>query len=580
MTTKQSRTSMSSGEWSHLSKGEVVCCPFEKCEKKFRLRSSFTAHVSRKHRTSTFAQLRIMDTSSEQPSSAFFDVTEDEVDESEFTDSLTKCNANDAVCKAVETSLLNEPDFVSTRVEYKGTLYRKGNLICLKCEEEYSILQFGQIELIFVKDDEMTFLVTPRPSVYLHDYGLYEILAKTKEFICVNAEECLDYYPLNEYSFMRLKILLPLCKTLPMICLLNTLLMYQVHLLLDAQFHHPALQVEDGCDIGGYGPKVRDIGATASKSACISSVSDMGNSANVNPPAKCSRADRTPSHSSERSPTGGAIPSGSSATHSETMCDVDEMSLAASEGDWHPTLTNPSSTPQRSSSGRSRSDVIRANPGIRGPLRLRLRFLCPHRRHPGSGNPGGNLHPSATFSREGTLTGGPQGEQHRARTFTATALIGRAWRPLTHRVFRFSPGVLAADHTLHWTVPGKPDLTPWRGVGSYTHDSCYHSQTDSVCSCPARQWISSTKRDQYCEVETGRKGVHVSDQVKGTGECIEGEFLDQVEKSADPFDGAGTDALPAMTKMEIRGCEKEDPVIGPVMHFKTLNRNPRRGESL
>lgn len=114
---------------------------------------------------------------------------------------------SDAVCKAVETSLLNEPDFVSTRVEYKGTLYRKGNIICLKCEEEYSILQFGQIELIFVKDDEVTFLVTPRPSVYLHDYGLYEILSATKELICVNAEECLDYYPLNEYSFMGLKVI-------------------------------------------------------------------------------------------------------------------------------------------------------------------------------------------------------------------------------------------------------------------------------------------------------------------------------------------------------------------------------------
>ncbi|KAA0713116.1 hypothetical protein E1301_Tti013620 [Triplophysa tibetana] len=33
--------------------------------------------------------------------------------------------------------------------------------------------------------------------------------------------------------------------------------------------------------------------------------------------------------------------------------------------------------------------------------------------------------PSATFSREGTLTGRPQGGQLRARTFTATALIGR-----------------------------------------------------------------------------------------------------------------------------------------------------------
>ncbi|KAA0718431.1 hypothetical protein E1301_Tti001837 [Triplophysa tibetana] len=54
---------------------------------------------------------------------------------------------------------------------------------------------------------------------------------------------------------------------------------------------------------------------------------------------------RTPIRSSKRSPTGSGIPSGSSRRHAETMCDADEMSLAASDGDWHPTLTNPSSTP-------------------------------------------------------------------------------------------------------------------------------------------------------------------------------------------------------------------------------------------
>ncbi|KAA0719685.1 hypothetical protein E1301_Tti023793 [Triplophysa tibetana] len=132
----------------------------------------------------------------------------------------------------------------------------------------------------------------------------------------------------------------------------------------------------------------------------------MGNSANVNPPAKCSRADRTPIRSSERSPTGGGIPSGSSATHSETMCDIDEMSLAASVGDWHPTLTNPSSTP----SGRVQDEAeVMSSVLTRG-------YVVPE---------GETSTPSATFSREGTLTGRPQGEQHRARTFTATALIGR-----------------------------------------------------------------------------------------------------------------------------------------------------------
>ncbi|KAA0702498.1 Syntaxin-1A Neuron-specific antigen HPC-1 [Triplophysa tibetana] len=92
-------------------------------------------------------------------------------------------------------------------------------------------------------------------------------------------------------------------------------------------------------------PKSTTSGLRPQGLPVLAALSDIGNSANVNPPAKCSRADRTPIRSSERSPTGGGIPSGSSATHSETMCDIDEMSLAASEGDWHPTLTNPSSTP-------------------------------------------------------------------------------------------------------------------------------------------------------------------------------------------------------------------------------------------
>ncbi|KAA0708102.1 hypothetical protein E1301_Tti023591 [Triplophysa tibetana] len=180
----------------------------------------------------------------------------------------------------------------------------------------------------------------------------------------------------------------------------------------------------------------------------------MGNSANVNPPAKCSRADRTPIRSSERSPTGGGIPSGSSATHSETMCDIDEMSLAASEGDWHPTLTNPSSTP----SGRVQDEAeVMSSVLTRGYVVPEPHFFTPRLGRlqaseisrdvcfpatqdpfdigsgscaPTGGTPGAEIEgetstPSATFSREGTLTGRPQGEQHRARTFTATALIGR-----------------------------------------------------------------------------------------------------------------------------------------------------------
>ncbi|KAA0701952.1 hypothetical protein E1301_Tti007777 [Triplophysa tibetana] len=171
--------------------------------------------------------------------------------------------------------------------------------------------------------------------------------------------------------------------------------------------------------------------ATAPMTTHVSSVSDMGNSANVNPPAKCSRADRTLIRSSKRSPTGGGIPSGTSRTHSEMMCDVDEMSLAASEGDSHLTLTNPSSTPRphffTPRLGLEASEIPRdvCFPSTQDPFDIGSGSCAPTGGTSVAEVEGETSTPSATFSREGTLTGRPQGGQHRARIFTATALIGR-----------------------------------------------------------------------------------------------------------------------------------------------------------
>ncbi len=100
--------------------------------------------------------------------------------------------------------------------------------------------------------------------------------------------------------------------------------------------------------------------------------------------------------------------------------------------------------------------------------------------------------------------------------------------------------------------------------------------TETLQSCP--QWIPSTQQVQSCVDDIGGNEADVSEQAERTVVCKEGKFLDSVP--ADPFDGAGTDALPVMTKLEIRGCQKEDPVIGPVLYYKTLNKKPRRGERL
>ena len=74
---------------------------------------------------------------------------------------------SDAVRNAVEATMFTEPDSVSTEVDFKGTLYKKGYFLCLKRESDESI-KFGQIELVLIIDDKkMCFLVTPHTSVYL-----------------------------------------------------------------------------------------------------------------------------------------------------------------------------------------------------------------------------------------------------------------------------------------------------------------------------------------------------------------------------------------------------------------------------
>lgn len=77
---------------------------------------------------------------------------------------------SDSVRSAVEAHMSTEPDSVSTEVNLKGTLYKKGSFLCLKRESDESI-KFGQIELVMIKNDRC-FLVTPHTSLYLSSYGL------------------------------------------------------------------------------------------------------------------------------------------------------------------------------------------------------------------------------------------------------------------------------------------------------------------------------------------------------------------------------------------------------------------------
>ena len=49
-------------------------------------------------------------------------------------------------------------------------------------------------------------------------------------------------------------------------------------------------------------------------------------------------------------------------------------------------------------------------------------------------------------------------------------------------------------------------------------------------------------------------------------------------KCSEPYGDVGTESLPAMTKQEVRAEQKGDPVIGPVLHFKSRKQKPSRSE--
>lgn len=47
---------------------------------------------------------------------------------------------------------------------------------------------------------------------------------------------------------------------------------------------------------------------------------------------------------------------------------------------------------------------------------------------------------------------------------------------------------------------------------------------------------------------------------------------------SEPYGGVGTESLPSMTTQEIRAEQRADPVIGPVVHFKSRNHKPSHSE--
>lgn len=56
------------------------------------------------------------------------------------------------------------------------------------------------------ENKDVYFLVTPHSSSYMPEYGLYKIGEAARDMVCINAHQCLGFYPLPAYSLFAMKV--------------------------------------------------------------------------------------------------------------------------------------------------------------------------------------------------------------------------------------------------------------------------------------------------------------------------------------------------------------------------------------
>ncbi len=118
------------------------------------------------------------------------------------------------------------------------------------------------------------------------------------------------------------------------------------------------------------------------------------------------------------------------------------------------------------------------------------------------------------------------------------------------------------------------DVQYRRGQSNANADALSRLSTQEVAetlqTCP--QWMRSTEPQQG--VGQPLQSL-VSQSVPAPAET-----QSEPPSCCEPYRDVGMESLPPITRQEIRASQKEDPVIGPVLHYRSLNKKPSRNERI
>lgn len=86
---------------------------------------------------------------------------------------------------------------VSTDIQYKGTIYKKGNFLVSKNDES---MEFGELLIILIKNDTEVYFVTAVHNADYHsEYHLYSVKKDCAMLLCLKISDLVDFYPLTSY---------------------------------------------------------------------------------------------------------------------------------------------------------------------------------------------------------------------------------------------------------------------------------------------------------------------------------------------------------------------------------------------
>ncbi len=106
---------------------------------------------------------------------------------------------NTSIQAAVRMQGILDSTFVTSTATYKGTTYKRSMFVVVDYTDD--VYTFGKIEMILIHFSNLFFVVEKCKSVSVIDLGLQCLQQESNpEYLCVNADNLADYYPLPVYK--------------------------------------------------------------------------------------------------------------------------------------------------------------------------------------------------------------------------------------------------------------------------------------------------------------------------------------------------------------------------------------------